>query len=607
LLERLSASRLWLVPIVALFCLPLFIELGRDDVQDDEAIYSFGVDRLLESGDWLAPKSSPHEDAVFLEKPPLKFWIVALPIKAGLLPHDEFGLRFWDALFGAAAFLYVFALGSRMAGAVCGAVAGLLLFVHWPLVVEHGLRTNNMEAALFLSYCGGVYHYLVWLGSEAERPTWRVKGHAYAAGLYFVLGFMTKFVAALFLPAVLGVVTLAAAGARARVFRSWRLWMGVSAAVILLCAPWFIYATLRFGSAVWQTMLAEHVYARFTAYLDPEHLHPWYYYPSEMYQRLRDSGAHVLAVAGLAVLLVQTWLRRWVDGAVVLTWALLPLCIMSFGTSKLYHYAYPFLPPVALAGGNLASLLLALAPVPFGRWLSTFEEAAARRAPGVMTTLRRPVMRTMLRGLAVLSIAIAIASVVYGPVRVAFGGQEVFRSSGMFRPALAAVVFGMLAGAARHASRAVVALMVIGLVPLTAYRETIVRLDLERSAKKTASRCILEVQAQRPELPRGVYLNLPDRVIGHPLYYYFRRVRPWIRPENASPHELSEYLFDQEAMRPILVWEPVYQEFRRDPPDGHAPVASPAMVAFGDSVLLLLPGPYADCSSDVPPPLRAQR
>lgn len=63
-----------------------------------KAIYSFGADRILEIGDWLAPRSSPREDAVFLEKPPLKFWIVAAPIQLGLLPHNEFGIRFWDAL-----------------------------------------------------------------------------------------------------------------------------------------------------------------------------------------------------------------------------------------------------------------------------------------------------------------------------------------------------------------------------------------------------------------------------------------------------------------------------------------------------------------------------
>ena len=96
----MSVSRPWLALVLVLFCLPLFIGLRSLDLETDEAIYSFAVDRILEIGDWLQPKSSPSETAVFLEKPPLKFWIVAAPIRAGLLPHDEFGLRFWDALFG---------------------------------------------------------------------------------------------------------------------------------------------------------------------------------------------------------------------------------------------------------------------------------------------------------------------------------------------------------------------------------------------------------------------------------------------------------------------------------------------------------------------------
>ena len=154
--QGLSVSRPWLALVLVLFCLPLFIGLRSLDLETDEAIYSFAVDRILEVGEWLQPKSSPSETAVFLEKPPLKFWIVAAPIRAGVLPHDEFGLRFWDGLFGGAAFLYVFAIGSLLAGPVCGALGVLLLFVHWPLLLDHGLRTNSMEWPLFLSYCGGV-------------------------------------------------------------------------------------------------------------------------------------------------------------------------------------------------------------------------------------------------------------------------------------------------------------------------------------------------------------------------------------------------------------------------------------------------------------------
>ena len=207
-------SRRWLAVTLVLFCLPLFFGLRSVDLETDEAIYSFAVDRILEDGQWLQPKSSPSETAVFLEKPPLKFWIVAAPIRAGLLPHDEFGLRFWDALMGAIAFAYVFAIGSRLAGPVCGGVAVMALFAHRPLLFDHGIRGNNMEAALFLSYCGGVYHFLEWGG---VRKTHRTR-HALATGLYFTLGFLTKFVAAIFLPAALGLSALLVRPVRERLW-----------------------------------------------------------------------------------------------------------------------------------------------------------------------------------------------------------------------------------------------------------------------------------------------------------------------------------------------------------------------------------------------------
>ena len=99
-------SRLWLALVILAFCAPLFIGLGRTDLENDEAIYSYAVDSILARGDWLDPLLSPSDQTVFLEKPPLKFWIVAAPIAAGLLPHDEAGMRVWDALFGALAFIY---------------------------------------------------------------------------------------------------------------------------------------------------------------------------------------------------------------------------------------------------------------------------------------------------------------------------------------------------------------------------------------------------------------------------------------------------------------------------------------------------------------------
>jgi 4-amino-4-deoxy-L-arabinose transferase-like glycosyltransferase len=580
-------SRLWLALVLALFCLPLFVGLGAGDVQDDEAIYSFGVDRLLESGDWLAPKSSPHEDAVFLEKPPLKFWIVAAPMALGLLPHDEFGLRFWDALFGGLGFLYVFAIGARMAGPACGVVAVLLLFVHWPLMFDHGLRSNNMEAALFLSYCGGTFHFLEW--ARGARGRW----HPAAVALCFVLGFMTKFVAALFLPLVLALATLAWPPVRQRLAADWRRWAGAAALALGLIAPWFIYAQVRFGMMLWEVILGQHVYARFTTYLDPAHLQPWYFYPLAIYQRLVDAGSHLLVIGGLGLLVFHTVRRRSLDGLVVLLWLAVPVTAISFGTSKLYHYLYPFLPPLALAGGYLAASLLAVAPVPIGRALRIWTQYSTARLPRLVAALRRPIVHGLLLALGGLAVGVAVATLLFGPVRLDVGPFGVFRNSGVLRPSVVAVVAGVLAGAGHGAARAVATLLVAALLPLPLYRATLARLGTEQDPKRAASDCIRFVQAQSPGAAPGLYLDLPNRVIGHPLYYYYRRIRPWTRADTPAPDALARYLTDPEERRPILVWEPTYQEYRRT----HAASPPTPMVTFTDDVLLLLPGPYAVCAA----------
>src|SRR5688572_26197496 len=117
-----AGERLVLIAVLGFFCLPLFFGLRGFDLENDEAIYSYSVDRILESGDWLTPRAIPYDD-VFLEKPPLKFWLTAGAIRAGLVPHDEFGLRFVDAALGALAFVYVFLLGRHLAGPLCGFVS----------------------------------------------------------------------------------------------------------------------------------------------------------------------------------------------------------------------------------------------------------------------------------------------------------------------------------------------------------------------------------------------------------------------------------------------------------------------------------------------------
>ena len=284
--------------VLVLFGLPLFVGLGQTDLANDEASHAFSVDRILETGEWLIPRASPH-DAPFLEKPPLKFWLVAAPIWLGLLPHDEFGLRFWDAAFGAAAFLYVFVLGRRLAGPVCGLGASFLLFGQWDLIFTHGLRSNNMEAALVLCYCAGVYHYVAWTGSGASAGG----RHVYATALAFALGFMTKSLGALFLPTVLLAVSILLASVRRRLWADRGVWVRASLLALALILPWYLYAWWIHGGA-WEALLVQP--ANRLIIDGTVHDQPWHFYLTSTYQ-YQTTAALVLMGLGIVLLLSGTW------------------------------------------------------------------------------------------------------------------------------------------------------------------------------------------------------------------------------------------------------------------------------------------------------------
>ena len=85
---------------------------------------------------------------------------------------------------------------------------------------------------------------------------------------------MTKFVAALFLPVMLAAATALLPAARQRLVSDCSRWVLAAVFVVALAAPWFVYQQLRVGNQLWDIIFGVHVYKRFTALLDPAHIHP---------------------------------------------------------------------------------------------------------------------------------------------------------------------------------------------------------------------------------------------------------------------------------------------------------------------------------------------
>ena len=601
---RLRTTWLWPATVGLLFCLPLFVGLGRTDLESDEAIYSFAADVMAETGDWLVPRSCPSEDTPFLEKPPLKFWIVAAPIRLGLLPDNEFGLRFWDALFGAAAFLYVFAIGRGLGGPVAGLAAVLVLVVHRPLVVEHGLRSNNMEAALVLAYCGAIYHAMKWrLSGNGGRS----RAHVLALTLYFVLGFMTKFVAALFLPLVVAVALLSNRDSRGRVIREWRIWMAAAGVAAVLVVPWFVYGYFRFGATFARDVFGDAVYTRLTSYVDPQHVQPWHFYLTTLWSQLVASRAAAWVILGAILILWRAIRKGWADGVMVLLWFVLPVGIISLGTSKLYHYIYPFLPPLALAAGyGVATAWGAL------MWVVEWLQARVERLPGGawrrLTGMRA--VRWTLAGIAVIGSAAAAAALVLDGFKLALGGHVLFRVSTPVR-ALALAVLAVVLLRRGRLLRAVVVSLVLALVlPIGVYRGEVAALRVERHPLRSIRDCLRPIVAASTGPRVGAPVYVEGSNISHPAAFYLRTLGHW-KLESRSDATLFSALYQER--RPAVLSTARYYEFDKwlagrqaagagqDGIDARAlaaavrPTALPAVMLKDE--LLILPGPYGVCAS----------
>jgi 4-amino-4-deoxy-L-arabinose transferase-like glycosyltransferase len=592
--SRRAAAWLGAAAIVVAFGLPVFVDLGATDFKGDEPIYAFAVDRMLDQGDWLTPKSIPNDNGAFLEKPPLKFWIVAASVKAGLLPRNELGYRVWDVLFGIGAFLYVYAIGLRASGIVCGLTAVLVLFGHRPLIVEHGLRSNNMEAALLLSYCGGMFHALAWAGAEKEkRRFW----HAIAVGLWFVLGFMTKFVAAAFLPASLVVMAALSSKWRKRLLGDWRSWLASIVTATALILPWFLYQFHVRGEEFWEVIFGKHIFVRFTEYLDPAHLHPWYFYLTSMFREFSWAHDFVLVCLGLVLLTYRAVRYRSETAMLLLVWFVLPVAAISAGTSKLYHYLYPFLPPLALGVGLIPMTVMDAAQRHRDAVARVLERVwPARRAERIP----RPVRRVLI-AVAAAAIVLAALTPIVGSVTLRNGHDILFRSSTTSRPLIVATVLLMAAGLFRVIPVALVAVLLLVALPFDAYRnvtsvEIPREVTLDGAPMRDLRHCLLELQAHGA--PSGVYVRSPDTMQWK--YIYYLREAGW-RPDPLDDRQMAERLLVASTQRPVFVSNTDYAHFvqtlegdlqRRD---DAARVDGVTRLLWNDGQNLLLPGPYSAC------------
>jgi 4-amino-4-deoxy-L-arabinose transferase-like glycosyltransferase len=582
--HRVRPSVLVFVVAVLVAGCALAFELGSWDVENDEAIYTYAVERMIDTGDWMTAREIPN-DFAFLEKPPLKFWMVGLPIRLGLLPRTEFGFRAVDALLGAIAFGYVALFGYRLAGPAAAIASCLILFGVRPLVLVHGIRSNNMEAALLAAYTGGLYHFLRWRRSGA-------RGDALVTGAWFTLAFLTKFVAAAFLPLVaLASLALPRPGLLPKPLRACLTdWLWTAALCIGVSAPWFIYEYRQFGDKLVETMFLQHVFVRFTGALDPIHLQPWNHYYLGIRGMLAETRCEWLVAAGAVLLLYRVLRDR--DGLAwtLVVWAVLPLALISGLSSKVMHYTYPFLPPLALAGG----LALAAPISVFKGWLDRLaDRLEGVHLHGLPAFLSRPAVRRGFLVLGVLAIVVAAIALVAGSTKVVIGGV-VLRNSSVVRPLVIAAVAFALAQAWRHAlTWAPVALLL--LLPLSAARETLIIAGRQAHPLRALRDCARPLVAAG-RVQGGAYAVSQDSV-PHTYAFYTLPLGSWDATTMFDPAVHGPALDDPARPRALVLSGRAYSDLALQRMRDNKPM--PPGISAHRNIVVLLPGPLGSCAADV--------
>ena len=319
-------------------------------MDDVDAVQAQIARTMVDSGDWVTARL---DGIAYLEKAPLKYWLVAICFKI-------FGVHDWAARIPIALSVVLLSLvTARFARWAMGGLAGLYAGVILSTCVGIFLFTRVLipDVVLTLTITVAMWSFLRVLDDAEHRPVlWAMSmWGAMAAGM------LVKGLIALVFPsgAAMVYLVLTVKFKQREVWRRFRFLPGI-ALFLAIAAPWHILATLR-----------NPPYLDFTMHSESGSYHGffWFYFINEQLLRFlnrrypRDYNTVPRALFWLFHLL---WLFPWSvyfgslfklrfrgeDRAssarlLALCWAGLVLCFFTFSTTQEY-YSMPAYPAMAL-------------------------------------------------------------------------------------------------------------------------------------------------------------------------------------------------------------------------------------------------------------------
>jgi 4-amino-4-deoxy-L-arabinose transferase-like glycosyltransferase len=339
----------WMLGAAAMMGTVLWFALlaERPLFDPDEGRYAEIPREMLSGGDWVIP----HLNAlVYLEKPPLQYWLTALSFRA--FGENEFAARLCTGLAGYLSLATVFLLGRKLWGFDAG-VRALLLTSASTLFVLLG---HQLTLDMLLSFCSTAALGAFLMAQSRRGESWR----AWMLGCWaaMALAVLTKGLIGVLIPAATSCVYVLWQ-------RDWTLLRRLNLRWGLplftaIAAPWFVLAARANPQFLKFFFVREH----FQRFLTPiEHrTQPWWFFAPVLVVGIMPWLPQ--AARALAVPFAERAPRGQFDAARLLwIWSVFVLIFFSCSDSKLIPYILPAVPALALlcasrtAGDNRGSLL----------------------------------------------------------------------------------------------------------------------------------------------------------------------------------------------------------------------------------------------------------
>lgn len=307
---------------------------GRPLYDPDEGRYAEIPREILSGGDWIIPHLN---GLVYLEKPPLQYWVTAAAFRA--FGQSEAVARLWTGLTGYLTLWVVFLVGRRLWGEEGGLKSVLLLAGSALFVLLGHQLTLDMSLTFFLT---GSLACFIRAQMERQRP--RISG-AWMLGcwLAMALAVLTKGLIGIVIPGfTLGAYVLWQRDYR--VLKSLNLLLGLPL-FAAVAVPWFVLAA-RANVEFLQFFFVREHFQRFLTPIE-ERSEPWWFFIPVL----------VVAVLPWISRALQALFTAWrgtvpagrFDPARLLwVWSAFVLVFFSLSNAKLIPYILPALPTLAL-------------------------------------------------------------------------------------------------------------------------------------------------------------------------------------------------------------------------------------------------------------------